>query len=195
MINVPPHYLTSPVLHTFCKYLSLKQIAILFAQDICKAKSYPLLTDKMPIKDITKEEKSNLYMIGRKPKEPVRITENERGFDHEIFFGIFQVFFFSATYNTVLPLKYFNLLSDQIAAKDDVGSEYSSAANYFFNNEVQNPNIYNKHNSFPLTMITKMTQAEQDEIQEIITNNVEKLKWDPVEIARHMKVVDQIKHN
>ena len=103
--------------------------------------------------------------------------------------------FFSATYNTVLPLKYFNLLSDQIAAKDDVGSEYSSAANYFFNNEVQNPNIYNKHNSFPLTMITKMTQAEQDEIQEIITNNVEKLKWDPVEIARHMKVVDQIKHN
>ena len=33
----------------------------------------------MPIKDITNEEKSNLYMIGRKPKEPTKITESERG--------------------------------------------------------------------------------------------------------------------
>ena len=33
----------------------------------------------MPLKDITNEEKSNLYMVGRKPKESAKITENERG--------------------------------------------------------------------------------------------------------------------
>ena len=33
----------------------------------------------MPIKDITNEEKSNLYMIGKKPKEVQRISESERG--------------------------------------------------------------------------------------------------------------------
>ena len=36
-------------------------------------------TTKMPIKDITNEEKSNLYMIGKKPKEVQRISESERG--------------------------------------------------------------------------------------------------------------------
>ena len=33
----------------------------------------------MPIKDITPEEKSNLYMVGKKPKESTKISENERG--------------------------------------------------------------------------------------------------------------------
>ena len=33
----------------------------------------------MPIKDITNEEKSNMYMVGRKPMEIRRISENERG--------------------------------------------------------------------------------------------------------------------
>ena len=33
----------------------------------------------MPIKDITNEEKSNLYMVGKKPKEVQRISESERG--------------------------------------------------------------------------------------------------------------------
>ena len=105
-----------------------------------------------------------------------------------MYIKIARILSISATYNTVLPLDYYDLLSEQIAAKDDGFSEYSSAANNFFNNEVQNPNIYNKHNSFPLTMVTKMSQKEQDEIQEIITNIVEKLHWDPVEIARHIKV-------
>ena len=34
---------------------------------------------KMPIKDITNEEKSMLYMVGRKPVEINKITEYERG--------------------------------------------------------------------------------------------------------------------
>ena len=33
-----------------------------------------------------------------------------------------------------------------------------SAANSFFNNEVQNPNLHNKHNSLPLSMVTKLAQ-------------------------------------
>ena len=33
----------------------------------------------MPIKDITNEEKSNLYMVGRRPTENTKISENERG--------------------------------------------------------------------------------------------------------------------
>ena len=31
---------------------------------------------RMPIKDITPEEKSNLYMVGKKPKESTKISEN-----------------------------------------------------------------------------------------------------------------------
>ena len=34
---------------------------------------------KMPIKDITNEEKSNMYMVGRKPLEVRKLNENERG--------------------------------------------------------------------------------------------------------------------
>ena len=97
-------------------------------------------------------------------------------------------FFFLATFNTVLPLAYYDILSDQISKKDDNLAEYTSAANNFFNNEVQNPNTYNKHNSYTLTMVTRLPQADQDFINEVITNNVEKLQWDPVEIARHLKV-------
>ena len=37
-------------------------------------------------------------------------------------------------------------------------------------------------------MVTRLPQADQDFINEVITNNVEKLQWDPVEIARHLKV-------
>ena len=93
-----------------------------------------------------------------------------------------------ATYHTVLPLSYFNLVADIISNKDDGFSEYSGAANSFFNNEVQNPNLYNKHNSFPLSMVTKLAQEDQDFVHEIITNTVEKLHWNPVEIARQLKV-------
>ena len=95
----------------------------------------------------------------------------------------------TATFNTVLPLEYFNLLSDQLAKKDDGFSEYSSAANNFFNNEVQNPNVYNKHNTFAMTIQSKLPQADQDFIQEVITNNVEKLHWNASEIARQLKVL------
>ena len=110
-------------------------------------------------------------MVGKKPKEVQRISESER-----------------ATYHTVLPLSYFNLVADIISNKDDGFSEYSGAANSFFNNEVQNPNLYNKHNSFPLCMVTKLAQEDQDFVHEIITNTVEKLQWNPVEIARQLKV-------
>ena len=33
---------------------------------------------KMPIKDITNEEKLNLYKVGKKPKEVQRISESEK---------------------------------------------------------------------------------------------------------------------
>ena len=98
-------------------------------------------------------------------------------------------FHFVATYNTVLPLSYYNLVADIISNKDEGVSEYNSAANSFFNNEVQNPNLYNKHNSFPLSMVTKLAQEDQDFVHEIITNTVEKLQWNPVEIARQLKVI------
>ena len=146
----------------------------------------------MPIKDITPEEKSNLYMVGKKPKESTKISENERG--KKIKYNINEKtdlsnkIFLLATFNTVLPLAYYDILSDQISKKDDNLAEYTSAANNFFNNEVQNPNTYNKHNSYTLTMVTRLPQADQDFINEVITNNVEKLQWDPVEIARHLKV-------
>ena len=146
----------------------------------------------MPIKDITPEEKSNLYMVGKKPKESTKISENERGkkmkYNINENTDLSNKIFFLATFNTVLPLAYYDILSDQISKKDDNLAEYTSAANNFFNNEVQNPNTYNKHNSYTLTMVTRLPQADQDFINEVITNNVEKLQWDPVEIARHLKV-------
>ena len=89
----------------------------------------------------------------------------------------------------MLPLSYYNLVADIISNKDDSFSEYSGAANSFFNNEVQNPNLYNKHNSFPLSMVTKLAQEDQDFVHEVITNTVEKLQWNPVEIARQLKVI------
>ena len=75
-----------------------------------------------------------------------------------------------------------------MAKKDDGMSEYTSAANHFFNNEVQNPNVYNKHNTFAMTIQSKLAQVDQDFIQEVITNNVEKLHWNASEIARQLKV-------
>ena len=49
--------------------------------------------------------------------------------------------------------------------------------------------MYNKHNSFPLSMVSKLAQEDQDFVHEIITNTVEKLQWNPVEIARQLKVI------
>ena len=66
------------------------------------------------------------------------------------------------TYQSVLPLTYYNnLLSEHIIAKDDGLAEYISAANQFFNNEVQDPAMSNKHNSWTLTMRSCVTQSEQ----------------------------------
>ena len=67
--------------------------------------------------------------------------------------------------------------------------KYNSAANSSFNNEVQNPNLNNKHNSLPLSMVTKLAQEDQDFVHEIIKNTVEKLQWNPVEIAMQLKVI------
>ena len=142
----------------------------------------------MPIKDITNEEKSNLYMVGKKPPDLTRITENERGLV-VLKNSIFHYDVILATYNTVLPLAYFDILADQVGKKDDGLSEYTSAANHFFNNDVQNPNTLNKHNAYPLTMVTKLTQKEQDFISEFLTNTVEKLHWEPAEIAMQLKVI------
>ena len=50
--------------------------------------------------------------------------------------------------------------------------------------------MYNRHNSFPLSMVTKLSTEDQDFVHEIITNTVEKLNWDPVEIARQLKVME-----
>ena len=70
--------------------------------------------------------------------------------------------FVSVTYQSPLPLTYYNnLLSEHIIAKDDGLSEYISAANQFFNNEVQDPAMSNKHNSWTLTMRSCVTQSEQ----------------------------------
>ena len=38
-------------------------------------------------------------------------------------------------------------------------------------------------------MVTKLAQEDQDFVHEIITNTVEKLQWNPVEIARQLKVI------
>ena len=35
--------------------------------------------DKMPIKDISKEEQSNLFLSGKVRRDPVRLTESDRG--------------------------------------------------------------------------------------------------------------------
>ena len=48
----------------------------------------------------------------------------------------------------------------------------------------------NKHNAYPLTMVTKLTQKEQDFISEFLTNTVEKLHWEPAEIAMQLKVIE-----
>ena len=73
-----------------------------------------------------------------------------------------------ATYNTVLPLEYFDILSDQVAKKDDGFSEYASAANNFSNNEVQNANMYNKHTTYALKIQSKLPSADQDFIQGLL---------------------------
>ena len=89
-----------------------------------------------------------------------------------------------------MPLAYYDIIADQVGKKDDGLSEYTSAANHFFNNDVQNPNTMNKHNAYPLTMVTKLTQKEQDFISEFLTNTVEKLHWEPAEIAMQLKVIE-----
>ena len=45
--------------------------------------------------------------------------------------------------------------------EDEGLAEYISAANQFFNNEVQDPAMSNKHNSWTLTMRSMVTQSEQ----------------------------------
>lgn len=68
----------------------------------------------------------------------------------------------TATYQSVLPLTYYNnLLSEFIVNKDEGLAEYISAANQFFNNEVQDPAMSNKHNSWTLTMKSMVSQSEQ----------------------------------
>ena len=89
-----------------------------------------------------------------------------------------------------MPLAYYDIIADQVGKKDDGLSEYTGAANHFFNNDVQNPNTLNKHNAYPLTMVTKLTQKEQDFISEFLTNTVEKLHWEPAEIAMQLKVIE-----
>ena len=115
---------------------------------------------KMPIKDITNEEKSNMYMVGRKPMEIRRISENERGQSEprqssmEIKIHKCGIITFSlpprlwkfhkcppsslcnkeslislvtATYQSVLPLNYYNnLLAEHIINKEDLSKKKKS---------------------------------------------------------------------
>ena len=73
--------------------------------------------------------------------------------------------FVSVTYQSPLPLTYYNnLLSEHIIAKDDGLSEYISAANQFFNNEVQDPAMSNKHNSWTLKITSSLSHSEQGRV-------------------------------
>ena len=72
----------------------------------------------MPIKDISKEEQSHLYLTGVFKREHLQLTENERGM--RVKAGTICLFetFFPANFNTKLPLQYYNNLAESLNERD-----------------------------------------------------------------------------
>ena len=74
----------------------------------------------MPIKDISKEEQSHLYLTGVFKREHLQLTENERGMRVKV--GSTSIClietYFPANFNTKLPLQYYNNLAESLNEKD-----------------------------------------------------------------------------
>ena len=71
-----------------------------------------------------------------------------------------MIYFISASLNTKIPLRYYNFWAEGQAAKEDVAS-LGSASGVFFNQDVINPNSYNRTNAFPITIRCSLLKEEQ----------------------------------
>ena len=119
----------------------------------------------MPIKDVSKEEQSNLFLSGSVFKEAVKLTEHDRG-DYAI--GWYQNFsqfiwtiptpFNSVNFGGKLPLQYYNILNEEMTKRDEV-RDYGNIPGA--NQDVSNPNAMNRPFAWPIKMRSSMAKYDQ----------------------------------
>ena len=115
----------------------------------------------MPLKDISKEEQSNLFLSGVPYKDPVKLTNADRSKFNSSAGSVFQCgLTFSVNFGGKLPLTYYNLINEEISRRDDGGRD-----NYGLipgiNQDVPNPNALNRPLAWPIKIKTSVSTTDQ----------------------------------
>ena len=113
----------------------------------------------MPIKEISKEEKANLYLPRQPKRETLQLTEVERG-NNVRYKTLMMIFFPLANFNTNLPLSFYNRLAARLGPIEEPHS-YGSAGGAFFNPDIVNPNSHNRHFGWPISVRSNLDKDEQ----------------------------------
>ena len=113
------------------------------------------------MKDISKEEQSNLFLSGIPYKDPVKLTNADRSKLNSSAGSVFQCgLTFSVNFGGKLPLTYYNLINEEISRRDDGGRD-----NYGLipgiNQDVPNPNALNRPLAWPIKIKTSVSTTDQ----------------------------------
>ena len=119
----------------------------------------PPQCQEMPLKDISKEEQSNLFLSGVPYKDPVKLTNADRSkFVQQVCLQCWLKF--SVNFGGKLPLTYYNLINEEISRRDDGGRD-----NYGLipgvNQDVPNPNALNRPLAWPIKIKTSVSSTDQ----------------------------------
>jgi hypothetical protein len=70
----------------------------------------------------------------------------------------------AANYRSKIPLSYYNILAENINAKEESGkgSEFKSATSSGFNPDISNPNSHNRGNAFPIIINCSIPRDDQE---------------------------------
>ena len=68
-----------------------------------------------------------------------------------------------ANFRSPIPLCYYSILADTLNAREDAGlsGEYRAAPTSSFNQDIANPNTFNRGSAFPVIMRSSLPQDDQ----------------------------------
>ena len=113
----------------------------------------------MPIKDISNEEQSNLFLSAGAYREPTKVTEHDRGKGWCPFYlSNTYLIFELVNFGGKLPLPFYTVMNEEMSKKEDL-RDYGTVQGQ--NQELTNPNGMNRPFAWPIKIRASMNNDDQ----------------------------------